>query len=181
MEPITIEHLKYELVSGIKKRNHPFRFFYLSTVDNLNQPQTRTVVLRNVNEELELFFFTDMRSHKVQQIQDNPKVSALFYHPEKLLQLRLNGHASLITEEAITNTFWKSVPEASKRDYSTSHGPGRRLTDPEELTYLEGDHHFSVIKVVPASIGYLRLQHPHHQRVLYTKVAGQWVHEFLVP
>ena len=181
MEAIIFEQLKNELVSGIKKRGHPFRYFSLATVDSFNQPQTRTVVLRNVNAELELFFFTDIRSHKVEQVQDNPNVSALFYHPEKQLQLRLNGRASLITDEAITEKFWKSVPEASKTEYSTSQGPGRTLAHPKQLTYLEDDHHFSVVKIVPTTIGYLRLQRPHHERVLYTKIEGQWVHEFLVP
>jgi len=181
MERIIFEQLKNELVSGIKKRGHPFRYFTLATVDVLNQPQSRTVVLREVNKDLELFFFTDKRSQKIIQLQTNAKVSALFYHPRKLVQVQLTGSAALVQEEDYINSFWSTVTEASKKDYTTSKAPGSTIQRPEEVTYLEENHHFSVIKIVPESIAYLRLKKPNHIRVKYTKVDAQWKHEFLVP
>ncbi|NNM21982.1 MAG: pyridoxamine 5'-phosphate oxidase, partial [Flavobacteriaceae bacterium] len=87
--------IKAELLLTNTDKNHPFRHFFLSTFGKY--PETRTVVNRGVTEDLEITFFTDSRTPKVEQIKENNKVSALFYHPGKLLQLRLYGQAHIIT------------------------------------------------------------------------------------
>ena len=178
---MTLQHLNDELVSGIKKRGHPYRFFTLATLDGQNRPKSRTVVLRDINKESQLFFFTDARSKKLEHLERNPIVSALFYNPKTQLQIHINGQAIQVVEEAPLQHYWALVGEPSKRDYSTSRAPGSPLQETGKITYLRDTHHFSVVKILPQSIEYLKLQRPDHLRGSYTQLHGKWKHQYLVP
>ena len=73
---------KAELLRSNADRRHPFLYFTLATFGQY--PEARTVVKRHAGQDLSLLFFTDSRKHKVRQIKKNAKVSALFYHPNKM-------------------------------------------------------------------------------------------------
>ena len=83
------QDLKEELNKGFTEKDHPFRFFTLGTVGLDKMARLRTVVLRNVAEDLTLTFYTDKRSKKIIHINENSKVSTLFYHPDKMMQLKI--------------------------------------------------------------------------------------------
>ena len=78
-----------ELLRSNADRRHPFLYFTLATFGRY--PEARTVVNRHVNAGLSVLLFTDRRTSKVSQARESPRVTALFYHPKKKLQVRMNG------------------------------------------------------------------------------------------
>ena len=84
MEQEILEKVKFELINGYAKKRHPFRYFTLSTIHN-NSPRQRTVVLRKLLDDFTILFYTDKRSTKIEDLNMNNAVSALFYQQKKLL------------------------------------------------------------------------------------------------
>ena len=161
---------------------HPFRFGALATIGLEQVPRQRTIVLREfVPETQRLTFFTDARSKKMLHIKENNKVSLLFYHPDKQLQLRLEGLAVKETDRAILEEYWALVKESSRREYATARVPGTELEASERLEYLKDDHHFAVVHVHPFRMEYLQLRRPDHLRVRFSKDSKGWRSDYLVP
>lgn len=173
--------LQEELKRGVKEKGHPFRFGTFGTVGMDKLPRLRTIVLRHVFDNGHLCFYTDKRSKKVMHIMENPNISLLFYNPEKLLQVKIEGLASVVTDENKLKTMWKDIPESNKKDYTTETAPGSTLKNPNNLEYLTGDHFFCMIEIEPFRIEYLKLKRPNHIRVAYSMEDENWEGEFLVP
>ena len=141
----------------------------------------RTVVLRKMLQNMSIVFYTDKRSNKVNQILENKNVSALFYHPRKLLQLQLEGTARIISDPESLAQIWSAIPISSQRDYITSSAPGTTIKSPDEIEYLTTDNYFCMVEIVPHTIEYLRLKRPNHIRVKFVRENGDWKGQFLVP
>ena len=78
--------------------------FHLAALCTLSDkiPRVRTVVLRRViKEDYTLIIHTDRRSAKFEEIKLSPTVSILFYSKENKVQIRLEGIASLHTEDVL--------------------------------------------------------------------------------
>jgi hypothetical protein len=174
------KEIKQELVNGHSKKRHPFRYFTLATLKN-GKPTQRTVVLRKTEDDIHLVFYTDKRTEKIKELQDNAAFSALFYHPKKLLQIRVEGTAELITDPKQIATYWHTVQSASRKDYTTLKAPGTPINNPDHVAYESEENYFCPVKLIPSSIEYLRLKRPNHIRVLFTKSDTDWLGEFLVP
>ncbi|MBX2873473.1 MAG: pyridoxamine 5'-phosphate oxidase family protein [Saprospiraceae bacterium] len=176
------EIAKAELLRSNADRKHPFRLMYLSTFGEY--PEVRTVVKRKVDSELKLTFFTDSRSPKVDQLREHPKVSVLFYHPKKKLQIRLYGQAQLIDEgHGDFDRYLQSVKESpSVKDYTTIQAPGQTLSEESEAGALFGDEiHFVAIEIHPARLDVLQLGRESHQRSLFMREKDNWIQQELVP
>ena len=175
------KELTEELHLGVSQKGHPFRYFTVATVGLDRMARLRTVVLRNVTENLMIRFFTDKRSKKITHIKENPKVSMLFYHPQKLVQLKIEGLASINTEAASLKAYWDKIPLHARKDYATTKSPGTTIGTPEDISYVENQDHFCAIDITPFKIEYLKLKSPNHLRVRFTKKEESWNSEFLVP
>ncbi|MBC2840158.1 pyridoxamine 5'-phosphate oxidase family protein [Robiginitalea sp. SC105] len=171
-----------ELLAGTRESDHPFRYATLATVGLEQVPRLRTVVIREFDpEEVQLIFYTDSRSKKMLHIKENNKVSLLFYHPEKLLQLRMEGIAMKERDGGTLARHWSGIKPESRKDYTVSQTPGTEIKGPDQLEYVERDDFFTVINVHPFRIEYLQLKRPNHIRVRFSKDADNWRSEFLVP
>ncbi|WP_439129303.1 pyridoxamine 5'-phosphate oxidase family protein [Polaribacter sp.] len=180
MKEEILQELKNELINGYSKRKHPFRYFSLATVHE-NTPRLRTVVLRKMLPDFTLLIYTDLRSQKVADIQQNDVVSGLFYHPKKLLQLKIDGKAVVISDKTKLKPYWNSIVENSKKDYTTQKSPGTVIKNPDNVSYNDSKNHFCVIKINITKIEYLRLKRPNHIRVAFTKINNDFVGDFLTP
>ena len=77
-----------------KRRKSAFKYFSLNTitsVDGVLYPQSRMVVLREVFEKFDFHIYTDSRTEKVVSLDSHKEASALFYDPQKMVQIRLEG------------------------------------------------------------------------------------------
>ncbi len=175
------QELEDELRKGTSKKGHPFRYFTLGTVGLGAIARLRTVVLRRVSEDFNLVFYTDRRSKKIGHIKENNTVSLLFYHPKKLLQLKVEGKAKIVSDPEALKKYWSGVQPASRKDYTTTSAPGSPISNPDNVEYLDEKNYFTIIEVEPFKIEYLKLKRPNHLRVLFSKENGEWNGEFLVP
>jgi pyridoxamine 5'-phosphate oxidase len=76
----------------------------LSTVDANQKPHARIVLLKGV-EESQFVFFTNYHSEKGKNIASNPHVSLVFYWKELQRQIRIEGVAAKISEQASIDYF----------------------------------------------------------------------------
>jgi len=118
------------LHNGVQNFRHPFYRPTLTTMDG-NKPEVRTVILRGFSEkDRTLICHCDARAPKVSQIRDNPNVSWLFYHPEKWIQLRLSGTASIHTDDKTAESQWEKVRLTSRINYCAEIPPGSPTEKP---------------------------------------------------
>ena len=78
----------------------------LSTISIRNKPESRVVLIKEVNEK-GFIFFTNYESVKGNQIKNNNSVCLLFYWHDLERQVRINGEAIKIAEEDSNNYFSK--------------------------------------------------------------------------
>jgi len=180
LDEFLLQNIENELINATIKKGHPFKYFTLATLSEQN-PRQRTVVLRKVQRGLQMFFYTDNRSAKVKQIGENPRISALFYDPKKMVQLQIQGRAYISKNPEMLQKIWKSIPENARRDYTTARPPGDKTLDPEALEYLGEQNHFCMVEITPERVEYLKLGRPHHLRIEFLKSGETWRKTFLVP
>ena len=175
------EELKTELRAGAENREHSFHYFVLGTEGVDHMVRQRIIVLRNFGDDLKLSFFTDYRSKKVTHIRENNRVSLLFYDPANLLQLRIEGLASISRDRAVIESHWENLEDPNRKAYTTATAPGTVLENPEVLEFLDKDNYFCLVDVEPFKIEYLKLAAPNHLRVHYKKKGDHWEGSFLTP
>ncbi len=91
----------------------------LSTVSAENKPSSRVVLLKSVNEK-GFTFFTNYKSNKSLDIQNNPNVSLNFYWPELERQIRITGIADQISPKD-SDEYFKNRPRESQMGAWLSH------------------------------------------------------------
>ncbi|QLE02959.1 pyridoxamine 5'-phosphate oxidase family protein [Galbibacter sp. BG1] len=172
---------KSALIEATKDVKHPFRYFTMATIGINNSPRLRTVVLRNVKDDLTISLFTDRRSKKVTHLKENNNVCLLFFNHNDMLQLKIDGKAFLEQDEKVLSKAWKKMKEASKNDYRTTQEPGSKVKDPEMIEYLDTSNHFAIVHIIPSKIEYLELKKDKHVRALFSKEESQWEGSYIVP
>lgn len=175
------QEIKASLHAGTRA-GHPYHFMVMGTVGLDRMARLRTVVLRKVEEDLSLWCYTDRRSKKVMHLIENDKVSLLFYDPGEQVQLKVEGLGVLVEDESILQSIYDDLTEEATKDYRTKTAPGSTVSTPEEVDYLNDEHHLCVIRILPFKIEYLRLGKPEHVRARFSKDdSGSWEGEYLVP
>lgn len=175
------DEIREELSKGATQKGHPFRYFTLATVGMEMLPRQRTVVLRRLDEDLKLTFYTDARSKKMMHLKENNRVGLMFFDPKKLLQIRIEGLARVIKDEDTLKKYWPGIQPKARKDYTTVAAPGTFLEHPDQLEYLDEENHFSMVTVEAFKMEYLKLKRPYHIRVRFSKRKNLWTSEYLVP
>ncbi|QWX84545.1 pyridoxamine 5'-phosphate oxidase family protein [Cellulophaga sp. HaHaR_3_176] len=175
------KELKKELQDGLTQKEHPFKYFTLATVGLDHVARLRSIVLREFSDDFKITFFTDKRSKKVIHIKENNKVSLLFFHPQKMIQLKIEGIATIIKDDKILEAYWKRTPDHLKKDYTTTSAPGSAISDNTNIEYLTNENHFCLVSIEAKKIEYLKITKPNHLKIRYSKENNKWNGEFLVP
>jgi pyridoxamine 5'-phosphate oxidase len=175
--------LSHELHRGALDAKHPFRYVTLATIGN-DSPDQRTVVLRKVDEALNFYFFTDSRTAKVTQIQENSNAECLVYHPGKRTQIRVKGRLHIHHQDELSQEMWKRVQGDAQKAYNSTLSPGTEIADPD-LAYdwpaeLD-DRFFAVLQFIPETVEALQLNGLTHVRVKFTKQGENWDGDWLAP
>ena len=181
MSDVFFEELSNELHNGVNEKGHPFRYITLATIGANSIARLCTVVLREVSKNLSLTIYTDSRSKKIGNLKLNDRISVLMYHPDKLLQLKIEGVAKIVDDTKRLDSRWKNIQSNSKRDYITSDSPSSEISNPNEVEYLEDEHFFAMIDINPKKIEYLKLKRTNHIRVAFEKESSGWKSTFLIP
>uniref|UniRef100_UPI004048BBBE pyridoxamine 5'-phosphate oxidase family protein n=1 Tax=Algoriphagus sp. TaxID=1872435 RepID=UPI004048BBBE len=172
--------LLHEIHRGALDSKHPFRYLTLASTGK-QFPQVRTVVLRQFGADLEFLVYTDARSSKVQELLEAPRVSLLFYHPKKQVQVRVKALATIHVEDELAQVHWERVSEKRRVEYQSKLGPGTRVEAPSLGWEASLEHsYFSVLKFSPLAIEVLQLAREGHVRIQFDLASG-WQGVWLVP
>ena len=171
------------LNDGIKNSKNPYHTFTLSTSDK-ESPQSRTVVLRNVETDpLKIFFNADYRSPKIKQLTDSPKCSALFYDINRRVQIRMNCSSTIYYKNNISAKIWEKTALQSRKCYMGPFTPSSTLDtyhpnipleyakkDPDKAISEEGYTNFVHVELSIIDLDILQLHYDGHIRF---KVVGE--------
>ncbi|MEM1086862.1 MAG: pyridoxamine 5'-phosphate oxidase family protein [Pseudomonadota bacterium] len=165
---------------AVVDKRSPLRWFTFATVSPDGQPEARTVVLREIDRDTRrITLFTDRRALKVAALQANSKTECHFFDSRKMLQFRLSGVASILTDGSRWQALFDKVPDHALGDYSALIAPGTSGTMDSDSA-LAADY-FTVIDISVQSLDWLSLSRDGHQRARFIWHEGTTKAEFVVP
>lgn len=165
--------------AAITQKEHPFRFFSLTTVSKQQTPKSRMVVLRGFDQDQMTFtIFTDERSQKVKELAHNNNVQLLFYDSTNLFQAIVSAK---LVDQKKQGDIYASLPDLNKKDYSSTVVPGEKIPSPESISHDFEQGFFTELSFQANTIELLRLKRPNHIRCLFKETDGKWLGNFLAP
>jgi len=84
----------------------------LATATREGMPSARIVLLKGYDER-GFVFFTDYRSQKGTELEQNPQASLVFFWPELERQVRISGPVSVVSREE-SESYFQTRPRASR-------------------------------------------------------------------
>lgn len=127
-----IESLAWKkLVNGSVKKKNGFRTMCVATVDANKTAAIRTVVCRKVDEASKtIFFHTDNRSRKHNDLTTDNRISLLFYDARQRIQIVVKAHASFHNQDVVANERWKATSPQARLGYMTIEPPNTKSDQP---------------------------------------------------
>ena len=191
LEPFQIIKSEWKNINlGIQKAKHDYHSFVFSTVLK-NSPNSRTVILRDFDENKPaIWFHSDKRSKKILHLEDNKKVSALFYDKSRKVQLRINGIADIEEDIEHNKRIWDSMRPESKLCYMGPYAPSQKINQFEPNTLKKSAHdldkkdehlglsRFCRIRIKIKKLDWLKLDYKGHQRLEFKfgkRTKTQWI------
>jgi pyridoxamine 5'-phosphate oxidase len=152
----------------------------------------RTVLLKEHGER-GFVFFTNYTSRKALQLELNNKTALLFYWPDSGRQVRIEGKAEKISDDA-SNEYFRSRPRESRLSAWASNQssviPDREYLE-KRFKYFETKFKEHNVEKPPFWGGYRIIpewfefwqngQFRLHDRISYTLSNGTWIIERLAP
>lgn len=152
-----------EIQHAINEPGDAWRLAGLGTVDARGIPQARQVVLREVcPNEGHILIYTDRRSQKVTELQQQPACTLLLWCPARQQQLRLSCHARLMND---TSNHWSKIAgKTAVADYDTVTAPGEVLLAALQHDANSARDNFAVLVLQVKEIDRLWLSKQGHRR-----------------
>lgn len=118
------------LKHGVARFDDPFHWPVLGTRTK-DGSRLRCVILRQfMLPERILVCHTDARANKVQEILNCANVSWLFYHPQRKVQLRISGSATLHANDQFAAEQWAATKITTRLNYCAAQPPGTPIDRP---------------------------------------------------
>lgn len=167
-----------------------FNFLQLATIGLDGAPQVRTIVLRRCNpQEATLSFETDLRSPKVQEIRNDPRVTLVGFDPTASVQLRLSGEAAVVADDRMRRMVWQSLRNRTLVLFDTPYAPGTiiaedgrdaAIQDTPSMSTSAFDR-FALVSIVWSRLELLDLSPTSHIRHAFEQRGDRWVEYHLTP
>ncbi|NCX04017.1 MAG: hypothetical protein EBV72_14280 [Betaproteobacteria bacterium] len=191
-----------ELERASRDRHHEWRTPVLASIDLVQQPSARTVVLREVNLQEKCFeIYSDRRSPKIAELKQHPGALLHFWSKRLQWQLRVAVKVHVLESGPDVESRWDRLKlTAAARDYLSPHPPGSLMEKPAEpsgaktaepsvakITEPSGAngikriqdqeiaHNFCVIKANFIDMDWLELNVAGHRRARFSVDEWQWL------
>ncbi|CAB3753540.1 pyridoxamine 5'-phosphate oxidase [Burkholderia puraquae] len=185
----TYERLWSCLESGVSAQRSPFTMLQAATLGVDGAPKVRTIVLRHVNRAgRALSFHTDARSEKVAELRRDPRIALVANDLDALVQIRVEGVASICDDEAQRRVVWQSSRPHTLLLYRAPLPPGTPVESPEAAHVSasqrarlvdDGYQNFCLLHVTVTRIDWLELARTGHRRAVFDLHegghAGRWI------
>jgi pyridoxamine 5'-phosphate oxidase len=170
-----------QLVSGAARSKDGFHTLCVATMNTEGEPTLRTVVHRKADEIVKkIFFHTDTRSRKFQDLQRDSRLSMLFYDAHRRIQMTLKATATLHTTDALAEDRWRATNAQSRRCYMTIDAPNTTAdfptvgydkrfakTDPTEDESCAFRQNFAVVECQTHHLEFLFLHHTGNRKAIF--------------
>jgi len=163
----------------------------LATASKQGKPSLRVVLLKGIDNN-GFLFFTNYKSKKGKEIEENPYGSLLFYWDKLERQVRIDGKIEKVTKEE-SEAYFKTRPYKSRLGAWASKQStvieSRSVIVKEFLKYMVKfrNHvplpdYWGGYRLVPESFEFWQGRPNRlHDRITYTKLKKQWKIERLSP
>jgi pyridoxamine 5'-phosphate oxidase len=164
----------------------------LATATPAGVPSARIVLLKGFDER-GFVFFTDYRSQKGSELEENPAAALVFYWPELERQVRITGGISPVGREE-SEAYFRTRPRASRISAWVSHQSqviGSRKELEARIREVEARHpgedvplppYWGGFRVLPSTIEFWQGRTSRlHDRIRYTRESRGWRVERLSP
>ncbi|MDA1038684.1 MAG: pyridoxamine 5'-phosphate oxidase family protein [Planctomycetota bacterium] len=177
-----------ELAAAAASARHPLHLLTVATVDATGAPHARTVVLRGFDAtDREVWFHTDIRSPKAEQIGVDGRVALHWYDPARRLQIRIAATATIHHGDALAQAAWRTSQPMSRACYTTGESPGTILETvppappPPATDDDRGLAAFAVICCRFECVELLSLHASGHERIRLRLTGTEPIREILAP
>tara|TARA_Y100000589_G_scaffold131481_1_gene125207 strand:+ start:630 stop:1175 length:546 start_codon:yes stop_codon:yes gene_type:complete len=169
MKEVNLPEWRLALTSSKNKEGKSIskRWLQIATTSKDNLPRLRTIVFRGWLENHSMLIYTDRRSEKIKDINNNNKVELLWFFPKSKSQYRFKGEAYEIKDNI---QFWNSLSEKSKLSWFWPT-PGERLS---EIKFFDNPKNlnrpdtFFALGVKIDYVELLKLERPIHKRCCWS-------------
>lgn len=187
-----IEQFKLWFEEVLQKEKNDPTAMVLSTVDERGYPDSRVVLLKEI-EGGNFLFYTNYQSAKAMQLQHTPYAALNFYWPQMARQVRVRGRVKKVSEQQ-SDEYFHSRPVKSQ--FSAIVSPQskeitNRLALENALNELIEQHgqepvvrpeHWGGYMIIPDEIEFWQGRDNRlHDRIHYCRPKGQWIHRRLAP
>ncbi|MGL5362481.1 MAG: pyridoxamine 5'-phosphate oxidase family protein [Bosea sp. (in: a-proteobacteria)] len=175
----SLVHAWRMLVRGVADRRSPCHSPTVATIGNDGRPRLRTVILRGADPEVwTLRFHTDRRSDKVQELATDSRISLLVYDPGAKIQIRVEGVATVYTDDGLADAAWAGSRSFSQICYGSAPAPGQMIANGGAFSLPVGSDdvalgraNFAAVQLSLTSLEWLYLAHAGHRRARFTRTA----------
>ena len=168
MNNIIFPKWKKELRAAIKKEGKfsSNKWVQFATVNKFNEPRVRTVVFRGWHRENSMLIYTDKRTKKIEDLENNKNVEVLWLFLKSKYQFRFKGNAFTLQE---SSKEWESLSDKSKESWFWP-SPGKKVNkefSKKTEKKLIKPNNFIVLSIDIFSVELLKLQKPIHKRFVW--------------
>ena len=166
--------------------------FALATAGKELDPSVRMVLLKDVDER-GLVFYTNLQSHKANQLTDNPCASACFWWPQLKRQVRIEGRVEQVSDQEADDYFasrprgsqigaWASPQSSELASRQQLLDAVAAMTDKFKDRPVPRPPSWSGYRLVPERIEFWKEQPDRlHEREVYTRQTDGWKFTLLAP
>ena len=183
-----IEQLATDRAAAHEQKDAWAALCTLGTVNAEGDAELRTLVLRELDGQLALFF--SAHSPKWAQMKVRPTCSVQLYLPSIQVQYRVRARWTLIDPDLV-HTSWVMRPDIPKKlDWLYEQQPQSTAIDREELLQklapespvpAAAPNGSMGVYLEPERIERLQLSSGVHERECWQLASGAWRHEHMIP
>ena len=184
--------VKYFLEQAKDKDLRDWNGMTVSTVDENQRPSSRVVLLKKFTDD-GLFFYTNYKSKKGQDISKNNNVSVNFWWRELQVQIRISGSISEASRSE-SEEYFNSRPKGSrisaivsKQSEEIESFESFQKTVEEAINTLDEKDiklpdHCGMYKITPMEIEIWKEgEFRRHERTLFKLEGKKWIKSYLSP
>jgi len=164
----------------------------VSTVDEDQRPSSRVVLLKKFTDD-GLFFYTNYKSKKGQDISKNNNVSVNFWWRELQVQIRISGSISEASRSE-SEEYFNSRPKGSRisaivskqseeiESFESFQKKVEKAINNIDEKDIKLPDHCGMYKIMPVEIEIWKEgEFRRHERTLYKSEGKKWVKSYLSP
>ena len=146
------------------------RWIQLANVSKNNQPRVRTVVFRGWLDNNTMLIYTDKRSQKYIDLENNNNIEVLWLFFKTKSQYRFKGK---VFELEDNDKYWDNLFDRSKDQWFWPF-PGKKIDEKDKISSIDNilskPNNFSVLKIQINEVDLLKLEKPVHKRYIWKQI-----------